>query len=170
VRWWDPRAPGKNPPRRTREPGQPAAQRGCAGKGLDTVDGGAGNDTLNGLEGRDSMTGGDGFDTMTGGSGQDRFRLGLNALYSDRINDLSVADDTILFGAVQSGLAADRLKKSQFVIGTEALDADDRVIYNPTTGALFFDADGSANGATVVFAASLSTGLALTSRDFLIIA
>jgi hypothetical protein len=42
------------------------------------------------------------------------------------------------------------------------------VIYYATTGALFYDSNGYAAGGTVQIA-TLSTGLALTNNDFLIV-
>jgi serralysin len=54
------------------------------------------------------------------------------------------------------------------VIGAQANDADDRIIYTQANGALFFDADGNGAGAAVQFA-TLSTGLALSASDFMAI-
>jgi Ca2+-binding RTX toxin-like protein len=49
-----------------------------------------------------------------------------------------------------------------------AHDADDRIIYNTTTGALVYDANGNAAGGVTHFAV-VAHGLALTSADFVII-
>jgi serralysin len=54
------------------------------------------------------------------------------------------------------------------VIGTAALEANDRIIYDSNTGALFYDDDGVGGNAQVQFA-TLSTGLALTYLDFLVV-
>ncbi len=57
---------------------------------------------------------------------------------------------------------------SAFVLGTAALDGDDRIIYNQATGALFYDADGNGGGAAVQFA-TLGAGIALLASDLAII-
>ncbi len=49
-----------------------------------------------------------------------------------------------------------------------AADAEDRIIYDNATGALFFDSNGSAAGGAIRFA-QLTTGLALTNADFVVI-
>ena len=61
-----------------------------------------------------------------------------------------------------------RWRPDAFKIGTAAADADDRIIYNSTSGALFFDSNGNAAGGSTLFA-RLSKGLALTSSDFLVV-
>ena len=89
----------------------------------------------------------------------------------DRITDFNVADDTIelensIFTAL--GLTTGTLTAAAFRTGTAAADADDRIVYNSTNGALFYDRNGNAAGGSVQIA-TLTSGLALTNNDFWII-
>ncbi|MGD9978957.1 MAG: calcium-binding protein, partial [Hyphomonadaceae bacterium] len=109
-----------------------------------------------------------GSDRLAGGAGADAFvfSTALGAGNVDEITDFSVVDDTIqldrsIFTAIGSGA----LDPDAFHIGSAAADAEDRIVYNSATGALYYDADGSGAGAAVLFA-TLSTGLALTQADF----
>ena len=143
------------------------------GAGNDTLQGGAGNDRLYGEAGNDRLNGGSGADTLTGGSGADTFIFDtkLGASNIDKIIDFNVKDDTIWLDDdifTKAGKVGD-LASAAFHIGTSAHDASDRIIYNKTTGALYYDADGSGKGAAIQFA-SLAKGLALTANDFDIIA
>ena len=54
------------------------------------------------------------------------------------------------------------------MIGTAAQDADDHIIYDSGTGALYYDGDGSGGTAAVRFA-QVSAGLALTNLDFYVV-
>jgi serralysin len=131
-----------------------------------------GADTLNGGNGNDSLYGGLGNDVLTGGGNSDGFYFdtALDAANNvDQILDYSVPSDTIfLENAVFTGLAAGALGANAFVIGSAAGDADDRIIYDSATGALYFDADGNGGGAQVQFA-TLATGLAMTANEFTVI-
>ncbi|CAK0742483.1 serralysin [Gammaproteobacteria bacterium] len=136
--------------------------------------GNAGNNTLNGSGGNDTLTGGTGNDILTGGSGNDIFRFDT-ALTNNRdtITDYNVVNDTIqLENAVFTSLVTTGvLAAGSFRFGagiTTAADANDFLIYNSTSGALYYDADGNGAGHAVQFA-TLSTGLGLTNADFLII-
>lgn len=139
----------------------------------DTLFGDAGNDILYGEAGNDALYGGTGLDTLYGGAGSDRFvfdtTLGKSNI--DTIKDFDVRYDTILLDddVFRKVGAVGDLAASAFVIGTQALDANDRIIYNKSTGALYYDADGSGSGAAVQFA-TLGKNLALTASDFDIIA
>jgi Ca2+-binding RTX toxin-like protein len=66
------------------------------------------------------------------------------------------------------GLAAGTLNADAFHIGPAAADAEDRIIYNSTSGALSFDSNGSATGGATKFA-QLTAGLLLTNADFLVV-
>jgi Ca2+-binding RTX toxin-like protein len=132
---------------------------------------GAGDDVLIGGAGRDYLNGGAGADRLTGGAGADFFVFSapLAGVAFDTVTDYSVADDTIqLDHQVFAGLPTGALSPDAFVIGTTATQADDRILYDAASGALWFDADGSAAGAAVQIA-QLSAGLALTAADIVVI-
>jgi Ca2+-binding RTX toxin-like protein len=129
------------------------------------VRGNAGNNILSGRDGRDELTG-------LGGQDSFLFDTPLNAATNvDRITDFNVTDDTILLDQTifSSSLGLGNISAGELVIGTAAQDANDRIIYNSSTGALFYDNDGVGGNAQVQFA-TLSTGLALTNLDFLVVA
>ena len=85
------------------------------------------------------------------------------------ILDFSVANDTILLdNSVFRGLPNGPLGADAFVTGPEATAASHRIIYNRSTGALSFDADGSGAGDAIQFG-SLSIGLLLTWQDFTVV-
>ncbi len=128
--------------------------------GNDRVTGGAGNDILNG---------GVGMDTLTGGIGNDIFRFTTTG-QSDKITDYSVANDTVQLdnGVFTALTVTGTLAAGQFRIGAQAIDANDHIIYNNTTGALFYDANGNAAGGAVQIA-TLSAGLGLTNADIVVI-
>jgi len=134
----------------------------------------AGNDAanaLNGLAGNDDLYGRLGADNLSGGTGQDRFFFDtpLGATNVDKILDFSTVDDSmILWNPVFTGLATGPLAAGAFRNGSAAVDADDRILYDSATGALYFDADGSGAGVAVQFA-TLSSGLALSASDFIVI-
>jgi Ca2+-binding RTX toxin-like protein len=122
----------------------------------------------------DNVIGGrDGNDTLTGGLGRDTFvfdTMPSNSTNRDLITDFSVIDDTIrLENDVYAVVGkAGTLSANQFRVGTAAADGDDHIIYDPATGALYYDSNGNAAGGSVQIA-TLGTGLALTAADFAII-
>jgi Ca2+-binding RTX toxin-like protein len=139
----------------------------------DTLIGNGGNDILLGGLGNDRLLGGLGKDTMTGGAGLDTFRFETapNATTNlDTIADFSLVDDTIelengIFTALSSvgTLNSDRFRSGAGV--TTAADSNDYLIYNTTTGALYYDANGSAAGAAIQIA-TFTTMPLLTASDF----
>jgi Ca2+-binding RTX toxin-like protein len=131
-----------------------------------------GNDVLSGLGGNDRLFGGVGNDTLTGGLNNDAFVFNTppNALNRDTITDFVPADDTIqLENAVFTRLVANgTLVSGNFFAGPAAHDANDYIVYNQATGALFYDANGNGAGGAVQFA-TISNRPTLTNADFLVI-
>jgi Ca2+-binding RTX toxin-like protein len=142
-----------------------------ANEGDDTLIGGAGNDTLFGLGGTDFLNGGLDSDTLNGGGGPDSyaFTTTLSAANIDLIIGFATGSDHILLDdAVFSALPTGALNPNAFRSGTSAGDADDRIIYDPTSGALFYDPDGTGGAAQIQFAV-LQGAPALASTDFAVI-
>jgi serralysin len=141
------------------------------GLGNDTVVGNAGGNILLGGGGNDTIFGMAGNDNLTGNAGNDRFvfSTGLSALTNvDRIADFAVnVDDILLAQSVFTGIGA-TLDAGEFRLGTAALDADDRIIYDSATGQLFHDANGNAAGGQTLFAI-VTINTALTVGDFIMV-
>ncbi|MBA3677766.1 MAG: M10 family metallopeptidase C-terminal domain-containing protein [Sphingosinicella sp.] len=117
------------------------------------------------------LDGGGGADTLAGSGGADSFAFTstLGGGNIDSITDFTAAEgDTILLGAVFTGLASGALGSGAFAIGQAAAEADDRIIYNSATGALLFDADGLGGNAAVQFA-SVTPGLTINASHFRIL-
>jgi hypothetical protein len=126
---------------------------------------------LVGGRGNDTLSGGLGADTLTGAAGADvyAFNSALGGGNIDDIGGYSVPQDTIqLENAVFTALGAGALAAGAFYIGAAAHDADDRIIYNASSGALLYDADG-AGGADAVQFAVMAHNLAMTATDFLVV-
>jgi serralysin len=111
-----------------------------------------------------------GNDTITGGLGNDKFFFVAPTGYgNDTITDFTVGADKIVIAGANfaTDLISTGLTAAQFVTGTAATTADQRFIYNSTTGALLFDYDGNLSGAASQIA-TLSTNPALGITDFII--
>lgn len=159
------------------------------GLGNDVVDGGTGQDFLSGEDGNDLLRGGGDDDSLSGGNGDDSIAggLGNDLLWGDAGADRFVFDtalgaanvdtvygfvrgvdkialDDAIFGAFRAGIA---ISTGQWRVGTAALDADDRLIYDSLSGRLFYDQDGIGGAAQMQFATMNGTP-ALSTADFLI--
>jgi len=143
----------------------------------DRIEGGSGNDNLSGGTGSDTLVGGAGNDALTGGADADVFLFNFapNATSNrDTITDFVGAQDDIwLSRAVMTGLGTTlgALSVDAFRFGagiTTAGDATDRIIYNTTNGALYYDADGTGAAAAIQMA-DLTGAPTLTFGDFLIV-
>jgi Ca2+-binding RTX toxin-like protein len=133
--------------------------------------GGSGHDTLYGMDGNDKLTGGVGNDLLVGGAGRDvyNFLSPVVAANVDTIYDYTVSDDVIHLGhSVFSGLSLGELAAGAFNTGTAASEADDRIIYDTGTGALYFDPDGT-GGATASQFATIAPTLAMAAAEFIVI-
>jgi len=165
------------------------ADRSYGGAGDDTLDesvqddaandklyGEAGNDILRGGGGADRLFGGTGADTLTGGASRDYFTF-TTAPDGDTITDFTrtEGDKIYLSKAAYRGFTATGVLSADgfyAAAGADAAhDATDRVIYNTTTGALWYDADGTGAAAAHLIA-TLGAGSApkLAYADILIIA
>jgi serralysin len=140
--------------------------------GNDQLFGLGGGDWLVGGEGHDLLVGGAGHDALTGGNGSDIFRFdsALGAGNVDTVNDFTVGSDVLqLSRSVFTAFANQGSVDSwQFTIGAGASAASHRLIYNSSTGAMFYDADGVDGAAQVQFA-TLGKGLALSASSFALI-
>ncbi|MBD2359688.1 ExeM/NucH family extracellular endonuclease [Anabaena minutissima FACHB-250] len=142
------------------------------GNGNDTLYGGDGNDTLIGGNGDDLLVGGKGSDLFNGGNGRDRFYLSdTRSGDFDTITDFKVGQDTILISKSEFGIsqALGKLDPGLFRLGSSAVAASDRFIYDNTTGQLFFDEDGIGNTAKIQIGL-LSNKAALTNSNVTVIA
>ena len=150
-----------------------------------TIVGNAGNNRLVGSSGNDILKGGVGNDTLTGGKGKDLFVF--NTHFNDKnnvdlITDFTSGKDHLqLSKAVFAGLNTTAgmshgaiLKDVEFVsspTATHGTTSNSHLIYNSTSGVLYYDADGSGGGAAVEVAI-LGTAIhpALVAADILVIA
>ena len=139
--------------------------------GNNVLNGGAGADILVGGAGSDTLNGGTEIDTLTGGAGNDSFvfNAALSASNRDIIMDFTHGVDKFhLDNAVFTKLgAAGALSSAFFATGT-AHDANDYIVYNQTTGGLFYDSNGSGSGGMVQFATLVNKPV-LTAADFQVI-
>ncbi len=145
------------------------------GIGDDILDGQAGNDTLTGELGKDTLIGGNGADVLVGGQGDDnlfggaggdRFFFNATAERIDTISDFFSGEDQIVLSAAGfgGGLVEGAFSTEQFYLGSTATMASHRLIYDFSTGELFFDIDG-VGGVTQTLLAVLSSGTNLESNN-----
>ena len=142
------------------------------------LEGLAGNDTLNASAGNDTIIGGAGNDTLTGGEGNDVFIFDatLNAKSNlDNIIDFTTGSDEIQLSKAifKAFTATGDLSEAAFYTSADVVkghDLDDRIIYNSTTGVLYYDADGNGKGASVqvaIIGTSIHPILASTDIDII---
>lgn len=121
--------------------------------GIDTIDGRFGNDLLIGRGSADVFA----FTTTLNGSANVDTIVGISA--GDQIG---LATD--IFTAAAGGITA-----ANFVVGTAATTAAQFIVYDQTTGSIYYDADGNGAGQAVLFA-KVDPGYVLGFTDFTTIA
>ena len=134
-----------------------------------------GDDLLIGSTVNDALLGGDGNDIMSGREGRDIFVFDTSPdsiTNRDTIEDFTSGEDLIgLDSSIFSGLGTGGiLSPENFLANVSGLSSDenDYLLYNTTTGALLFDADGNGEGAAVEFAI-LTNKVEINSNDFMIV-
>jgi Ca2+-binding RTX toxin-like protein len=141
------------------------------GRGNNTLIGGAGNDRIVGGHGHNLLDGGAGHNTLSGGPGADRFVFdtAIRPGNLDHITDFTHGQDKIVLS--QSIFGSLTVDANTFFAGpgaTSAHTASERIIYNKTTGGLYFDPSGQ-GGPSIEFAV-LDHHPKLTFHDFAVIA
>lgn len=135
------------------------------GFAADRLTGNAGANLIDGLWGKDILAGGAGSDTF-------RFTTQLSSANVDTISDFYAPQDAIQLSneIIFTPLPLGVLSSAYFRANStgSALDSNDHVLYNTTTGALSFDGDGVGGHAAVTIAV-LSGHPAISAADIFIV-
>jgi len=139
------------------------------------INGTTSSDMLIGAAVSNIIDGGPGNDSLVGGAGADRF------VFDTALNKLTNVDHIANF---QQGI--DKIALSRHIFGANlavnvhtfhaahgakaGADADDRIVYNKTTGALYFDKDGAGGAAAIKFAVLDAHPANLSPHDFVLVA
>ena len=140
-----------------------AAINGTGNAAANVITGNAGKNILNGGANSDTLIGGD--------VGQDRFRFNALAEGGDVIQNFDAADfihlkATAFLGLTNLNKAANFVSR---VADHNALDANDRLIFQQSDDTLWYDSNGSLAGGTIVKIADLSNNFNMTAADILIV-
>lgn len=140
--------------------------------GSDRIYGWGGNDTINAGTGNDVIYGGAGNDRLTGGAGYDIFVFDNKLSKSsnvDIITDFNSAQDTIYLSRKIFSKITKKgyLTKSAFKVGN-SFDKDDKIVYQKSSGGLFYDADGSGSKYKYVQFGLIQANLSLSYKDFIV--
>ena len=132
--------------------------------------GGGGSDRIEGRDGDDDISGGLGADLLFGQNGADDFRFDtpLDGTFDTMGDFESGIDQILLKSTVFSAInGVGTLDAEAYHEGTAAAEADDRIIYDSTSGFIFYDADGNGAGAQILFA-KVTPGTDLSNTDFIV--
>jgi cyclophilin family peptidyl-prolyl cis-trans isomerase len=134
---------------------------GIGNDAANVIAGGIGNDTLNGKLGNDKLIGGAGVDAFVFDTALSKDNIDTITGFTERSDQLQL--DSLIF----KSLAIGSVDADSFVNGTKAKDANDYLLFDSKTGALYYDADGNGTGASVKFA--ILTGVHdLSAADFFV--
>jgi Ca2+-binding RTX toxin-like protein len=132
------------------------------------------NNLLTGNDGDNILNGKSGVDTLEGGDGNDVFvfdhlTVGVYDILVDFVSSDGTESDTLqvsssIFKSLSTGVSADNL-----TTGTIALDANDFLVYDNSTGNLYYDADGNGSQSVAIQFAQLSIGAILDANDFSVV-
>ncbi|NMG28528.1 calcium-binding protein [Aromatoleum evansii] len=130
---------------------------------------GTGAFSATGNAGANVLDGNAGSNTLTGGAGDDVF-LFDDLTGVDTITDFGNGNDMLAFdNSVFTAFTTDgALAAGSLVSGAVAVEADDFLLFDSTTGALYYDADANGAGGAVQVA-QLNVGATLTAEDVTII-
>lgn len=149
-------------------------------EGANELTGNTGANVLTGGGGNDTLRGGLGMDTLWGGEGADHFVFdtALNAANNvDKVMDFNQGSDLLVLSKNIFAALGDSVSDAEIHSGvgfTTATTADQHLIYNSTTGNLYYDADGNGSAVASLFATINLTGIStshptsLTAADFLV--
>jgi Ca2+-binding RTX toxin-like protein len=121
------------------------------------------NDSLTGSSGNDVLAGGEGADTLTGGSGSDTFVFNTAPNAVDQITDFAANGSDLIelsssiFAGISANATTGMLNQADFVSvnGTgnvATVGTDVNIIYDSSTGNLYYDADGGSSANRTLFA------------------
>ena len=143
-------------------------QRFSGNGGANILAGGSGADRLSGRGGNDTLIGLDGADRFV-------FESAPGTANADRIEDFTSGTDRLLFeNAVFTALGGPRDWKAgdgrfhAAPSATSGHDSNDRLVYDTSTGDLYYDADGSGPGGAQLVA-TLANAPALAASDITVI-
>ncbi|WP_414475149.1 hypothetical protein [Microvirga sp. M2] len=128
----------------------------------------SGGDKTTGTSGNDIIYARGANSILTGGAGRDTFVFNATVIReggADTITDFDPNDDTIDLGFAFTSPTNGSLSASEFRIGARAQDRNDYVIYDKSTGALYYDPDGNGAAAQIQIA-KLAPNLNITPSDF----
>lgn len=141
------------------------------------------NNVIVGNASNNVINGGGGIDTMTGGLGSDTFVFdtALTPFLFNTITDFTAGTDFIQLSSVATnvnpvgplfgGLTAGALQAAEFVSAAgmpAATAATAQILYDSTTGIVYYDSDGTGVNAATAFV-QLTGVPALTAADFVVV-